>query len=307
MSVLATLPDPDAVIRAPGPWTHRDVSANGARFHVVEAGQGPMVILLHGFPTFWWTWRHALPVLAEAGYRAVAMDLRGYAGSDHTPHGYDPLTLSRDVAGVIRSLGEPHARVVGHGWGGLIAWSMAVLEPDAVSGIVPVSMPHPRRLRRAIVSDALQRSRSLYALGLQWPFLPERSLMAQDCQRVEDILRDWSAAPQWLDHQTALTYRSAFSLWPTAHCAVEYHRWAIRSIPRSDGIRYRRRMDQPIEVPVLQIHGRDDPSVLLSSASGSPEWARGPYELSVMDGVGHFPHEEAPAEFNRRLLDWLTG
>lgn len=297
--------DPEAVIRAPGPWTHRDISANGARFHVAEIGSGPMVVLLHGFPTFWWTWRHLLTSLADAGYRAVAMDMRGYGGSDHTPHGYDPTTLSHDVAGVIRSLGERSAVVVGHGWGGLVAWSMAVLEPDAVQAIVPVSMPHPRRLRASIARDALQRRRSLYALGFQWPFLPERSLQEDDCARIEEILRDWSATPHWPDDQASLTYRSAFSLWPTAHCAVEYHRWAIRSFLRTDGRRYAQRMEQPIEQPVLHVHGAADPSVLLSSAEGSGDWVSGPYDFLTLDGVGHFPQEEAPARFNASLLSWL--
>ncbi len=147
------LPDPEAAIRAPGPWTHRDVSANGARFHVVDIGDGPAVLLLHGFPTFWWTWRKQLTALADAGYRAIAMDLRGYGGSDHPPEGYDPRTLAADVAGVVRSLGESEAVIVGQGWGGLAAWSTAVLEPETVRAIVPVSMPHPRQLRRAITRD----------------------------------------------------------------------------------------------------------------------------------------------------------
>ncbi len=126
------LPEPEEAIRAPGPWTHRDVAANGARFHVAECGDGPTVVLLHGFPMFWWTWRRQLVALAEAGYRAIAMDLRGYGGSDHPPEGYDPRTLSADVAGVIRSLGVTSATIVGHGWGGLAAWSTAVLEPEVV-------------------------------------------------------------------------------------------------------------------------------------------------------------------------------
>ena len=297
--------DPASVISAPGPWTHREISANGARFHIVEAGHGPLVMLLHGFPTFWWTWRHQLTALAEAGYRAVAMDLRGYGGSDHTPHGYDPTTLSHDVAGVVRSLGERSAVIVGHGWGGLIAWSMTALDPDAVSAIAPVSMPHPKRLRAAIARDALQRRRTLYALGFQWPFLPERSLQEDDCARVEEILHDWSATPEWPDAHAALVYRSAFSLWPTAHCAVEYHRWAVRSFLRTDGRRYARRMEAPIEVPVLQIHGAQDPSVLISTVRGSDEWVAGRYELLELDGVGHFPHEENPERFNAALLSWL--
>ena len=299
--------DPESTIRRPGPWTHREISANGARFHIVEAGEGPLVVLLHGFPTFWWTWRHQLQSLARAGYRAVAMDLRGYGGSDHTPHGYDPTTLSHDVAGVIRSLGEPSATVIGHGWGGLIAWSMAVLDPEVVDGIVPVSMPHPRRFRAAILRDAIQRRQALYAVGFQWPFLPERSLQADDCARIGELLRSWSANPAWPDEETSLTYRSAFALWPTAHCAVEYHRWALRSLVRTDGVRYARRMETPIDVPVLHIHGERDPSVLLRSAEGSGEWVRGPYDFCVVQGVGHFPHEEDPGHFDGLLMKWLQG
>lgn len=299
--------DPESVIHAPGPWTHREVFANGARFHVVECGEGPLIMLLHGFPMFWWTWRRQLVSLADAGYRVVAMDLRGYGGSDHTPHGYDPATLSRDVAGVIRSLGEPSAIVIGQGWGGLIAWSMAVLDPDVVDAIVPVSMPHPRRLRLAILRDSIQRRRALYAVGFQWPFLPERSLMTDDCARVEEILRDWSGDPEWPDDDTALTYRSAFALWPTAHCAVEYHRWALRSIIRTDGVRYSSRMETPIEVPVLHLHGGRDPSVLLSTAEGSGEWVSGSYDFQVIDGAGHFPHDEAPEQFDAVLRPWLAA
>jgi pimeloyl-ACP methyl ester carboxylesterase len=89
-------PDPSSV-RIPGPWTHREVSANGIRLHVAELGTGPLVLLLHGFPEFWWSWRHQLPALAAAGLRAVAVDLRGYGDSDKPPRGYDLWTLSGDV------------------------------------------------------------------------------------------------------------------------------------------------------------------------------------------------------------------
>ncbi|MDP4715349.1 MAG: alpha/beta hydrolase [Candidatus Nanopelagicales bacterium] len=297
----------DSVIQAPGPWKHREVFANGARFHIVEAGEGPLIVFLHGFPTFWWAWRHQLRTFADAGYHVVAMDLRGYGGSDHTPHGYDPMTLSRDVAAVIRSLGEPSAVVIGQGWGGLIAWSMAVLDPDVVDGIVPVSMPHPRRFRRAVIRDAIQRKQALYAVGFQWPFLPEKFLQEDDCARVGEILRDWSATPGWPDDETALVYRSAFALWPTAHCAVEYHRWALRSLVRTDGVRYASRMDTPIDIPVLHIHGAQDPSVLLRSAEGSGDWVPDSYEFCVLDDVGHFPQEEAPEQFDAVVLAWLAG
>src|SRR5664280_222189 len=118
------VPAETAVLVA-GPWQHRQVSANGARFHVAEAGSGPLILLLHGFPEFWWSWRHQLLDLPPAGFRVVAPDLRGYGASDKPPRGYDAYTLSADVAGLVRALGEREAVVVGSDWGGMLAWAVA--------------------------------------------------------------------------------------------------------------------------------------------------------------------------------------
>src|SRR5712691_2354864 len=114
---LRPTPQSDASIYLDGPWSHRAVSANGTRFHIAENGDGPLVLLLHGFPQFWWTWRKQLSTLASAGYRAVAVDLRGYGGSDKPPRGYDLITAASDAAGLIRSLGEANAVGVGHAFG----------------------------------------------------------------------------------------------------------------------------------------------------------------------------------------------
>jgi len=298
--------DPEEVILAEGPWTHRDVPANGARFHVAEMGRGPLVLLLHGFPTFWWTWRRALPALAAAGYRAAAMDLRGYAGSDHPPRGYDPFTLSADVTGVIRSLGERHAVVVGHGWGGFLAWTAAVLHPEAIRGIAPVSMPHPRRLRRSMIGDSAQRRASSYMFGFQVPASPERDLLEDRAAEVGRLIRSWSATPHFPDATADATYRAAMLHLNTAHCALEYHRWALRSIPRPDGIRFVRRMKDPIWAPVMQVQGADDPTVLSSSSRGSETYVQGPYRWVEVPGCGHFPHEEQPEAFLDELVSWLA-
>ena len=119
----------EPAIQISGPWTHRSVSANGTRFHVASSGDGPLVLLLHGFPEFWWTWRHQLVSLSAAGYRVVAADLRGYGGSDKPPRGYDLVTAAADAAGLIRALGEANAIVAGRGLGGLIAWTLARTSP----------------------------------------------------------------------------------------------------------------------------------------------------------------------------------
>src|SRR4249920_1684527 len=148
---------PDAsVVHIAGPWAHRAVAANGARFHVAELGEGPLVLLLHGFPEFWWAWRHQVVALAAAGYRAAAMDLRGYGASDKPPRGYDAGTLAGDVAGVIRSLGVADAVVVGHDWGGLLAWTLGATHPKVVRRLCAVSIPHPLRMRRALLTDRRQ-------------------------------------------------------------------------------------------------------------------------------------------------------
>jgi pimeloyl-ACP methyl ester carboxylesterase len=299
------LPDPAEVVRAEGPWLHRDIAANACRFHVVEAGEGPLVILLHGFPTFWWTWRGQLVSLADAGFRAVAMDLRGYGGSDHTPHGYDPLTLAADVAGVIRTLGEPEAIVVGQGWGGLVAWTVASQYPDLITGLVAVGMAHPVLLRNAFVGMPEQRRLARYMIGFQRPFIPERQLTRDDAAMVEVFLREWSG-PGWPDEETARVYRAAMLVPNTAHCSVEFHRWAIRSIPRRDGRRFQMAAATPVTAPVLQIHGTLDGAVLPATVDGSQAYAAGGYTRVDMDGIGHFPHEEDPPAFDAALLAWLA-
>jgi pimeloyl-ACP methyl ester carboxylesterase len=299
------MPLDPSVVLIPGPWSHRAIAANGARFHVTELGSGSLVLLLHGFPEFWWSWRHQLVSLAEAGYRAVAMDLRGYGASDKTPRGYDPATLTADVAGVIRSLGEPDATVVGHGWGSLLGWTCAVMQPKVVRRFVAVSIGHPLRLRNTLLTNAAQARRARHALSFQRPWIPERQLVAHDGAMVERLLREWSA-PGWPDAATAARYRRAMQVENAAHCALEYYRWALRSIPRPDGIRFARRMKTPIQVPVLQLHGAEDGAYLPNSARGSGQYVAGPYDWRLLPGVGHFPHEEAPDAFDAELLAWLA-
>ncbi|NNM47159.1 alpha/beta fold hydrolase [Knoellia koreensis] len=288
-----------------GPWEHRFVAANGARFHVAELGEGPTVLLLHGFPQFWWAWRHQMEALAEAGYRACAMDLRGYGASDKPPRGYDTVTSTTDVASVLRSLGASRATVVGHGWGGWIAWSMPTYQPTVTRAIASLSMPHPLVLRRASLRDPKQLRANAYLAGLQRPFVPERQMTVHGGY-VQRLLREW-ASPNgiWPSPLEARFYSDAMALPFVAHSAAEYYRWVVRSQVRPDGWRYAARMKTPITVPVLQLHGRDDGAVVAASAGGSGEFCDGPFERHLLPDVGHFLPEEAPDAVNRQLLDWL--
>ena len=115
-----------------------------------------MVLLLHGFGEFWWTWRHQLTALADAGFRVVAADLRGYGDSDKPPRGYDAWTLAGDVAGLVKSLGERRAHLVGHAWGGMLAWTAAALHPRVVASVSALGAAHPLALRARWPRTALR-------------------------------------------------------------------------------------------------------------------------------------------------------
>ena len=296
----------ESTVLIDGPWEHRDVSANGVRLHVAELGVGPLVVLLHGFPEFWWSWRHQVVALAESGFRAVAPDLRGYGASDKPPRGYDSLTLAADIAGLVRALGERDAVVVGHDWGAHIAWTTAALHPSVVRRLVVASVPHPLRWLSALPRDGAQRRSSRYIARFQLPWHPERWIVADDATHVSELLHSW-AGPGFPDAETDRRCRDAMQILAAPHCALEYYRWAVRSIPRADGRRYRQAMRRPVLAPTLQLHGSVDACVLPSSAAGSGRYVSGEYEWRLYDGLGHFPHEEAPAAVTEDILRWCLS
>ena len=291
----------DSAAYVDGPWTHRTVNAAGARFHVAEAGEGPLVLLLHGFPQFWWAWRSQLVALAAAGFRAVAVDMRGYGASDKTPRGYDLVTLAQDAAGLVRALGSRDAVVVGHGVGGLVGWTMTAYHPVSVRALAAVSSPHPLRTGRLIASGGPGVRHMVRA---QVPILPEHRFLADGCVRVGDLLRDWSA-PGWPDTEAEEHYRRAFAIPKVSHCSLEYHRWIFRSRWRPDGLRYNARLRPPVRVPVLQVHGDLDPVCSPETARASRRLVAGAYRWVRIPGAGHFPHEERPEEVSRALVGWL--
>lgn len=299
-------PDSSTVL-IDGPWTHRMVRANGIAVHVAEAGTGPLILLLHGFPQFWWAWRTQLVDLAEAGFRAVAVDLRGFGASDKPPRGYDAPTLTGDMTQLIAALGETDAMVVGTDLGGLLAWTMAANSPRAVRSLVVLGAAHPLRLRSAIAASAQQRRASAYALRtFQIPRRPE-VLLSRDDTYVRSLFDRWTG-PRWRGTPAYVAdvarYAQALRIHPVAFCASEYFRWLVRSLPRRDGRRFAASVRAPITSPVLQLHGDFDGCVLPATAQGSGRYVTGDYEWRVLDGVGHFPHNEVPELVSSELLRW---
>jgi len=300
------VPD-ESVVLIDGPWSHRTIRANGIALHVVEAGTGPLVLLLHGFPTFWWTWQHQLTDLAAAGYRAVAVDLRGYGASDKPPRGYDATTLAADIASLVTALGESTAVLVGTDLGGLLAWTVATHQPQVVRRIAVLGAAHPLRLRQAVLTDRGQRRASSYALtAFQLPRYGER-LLTRDERYLRQLFDHWSG-PRWRgtpDFVAAVArYAEAVRIHPVAHCSLEFFRWAVRSLPRPDGRTYAESMRKSIDRPVLQLHGDFDTCVLPATAQGSGRQVRAEYRWQLLTGVGHFPQQEVPERVSEELIRW---
>ncbi|MGI8870033.1 MAG: alpha/beta fold hydrolase [Mycobacteriales bacterium] len=291
-----------------GPWECQDFSANGIRQHVAVAGAGPLVLLLHGFPEDWTAWRQQIPALVDAGFRAAAPDLRGYGGTDKPPRGYDPYTLAGDIGGLIRVLGEREAIVVGSDWGGIIAWTLAAVQPQVVRRLAILAMPHPLRLRQGVLTDPRgQLHASAYAVGFQAPRAAEAQLTRDGGAQVEHLMRMWSGSAWSASEDFAgavRRYRSLIGQPAAAHCALEYYRWMMRAQFRSDGWRYRKLMSAPVTAPTLQLHGGADSCTLPRTAQGSSRYVAAAYEWRALDGVGHFPHEEAPETVAGELVRW---
>jgi pimeloyl-ACP methyl ester carboxylesterase len=232
----------------------------------------------------------------------VAPDLRGYGGSDKPPRGYDAYTLSSDVAGMIRALGAADAYVVGSDWGGLLAWAVATLHPAVVRSVAVVGMPHPLRVREALLRDPAQIRASSYIGFFQLPKAPEARLVRNDAAYVDKLLREWGG-PGFPDAETAARCRAAMQIPGVAHSSMEWYRWAVRSQTRPSGVRFLRLMSRGVFAPVLQVHGVLDACQLPSTAQGSGAYAHGGYTMRMLDGVGHFPHEEAADLVNGLLLE----
>jgi pimeloyl-ACP methyl ester carboxylesterase len=181
---------------------------------------------------------------------------------------------------------------------------MAVNHPEQVRRVAVVSMAHPRRLRAAHLTDMAQLRASRAVLGFQRPILPERRLTADDADEVSRLLHRW-AGGDWPDEEADRRYRLAAQIPGVAHSALESYRWAVRSVPRPDGLRYARRMRIPVRVPTLHLHGELDPTVLTRSAQGSGRYVEAPYRWRTIPKAGHFPHEEQPEVFTDELLGWL--
>ncbi len=283
------------------PWRSSFQEAAGVTLHVVEAGpeDGRPVLLLHGFPEFWWGWRHQLPALAAAGFRAIAPDLPGYNLSAK-PSGLRPYGLDRlsDVLrGLLDGLGRDPIPVVAHDWGGAVAWWGALRFPERIDRLAILNVPHPAVLREALRRDRAQRKRSRYMLYFQLPWLPERKLRAQGFRPLRSLFRKSSRAGTFSEAELA-TYAEAAGRPGALTATLNWYRAALWCPPRKPP--HRR-----VEPPVRILWGSEDIALGRELAQASAARCRSA-EVTYFESAGHWVQHEATDAVNRALLDFLA-
>jgi epoxide hydrolase 4 len=279
---------------------HRWIDVGGLRLHCVEVGTGPLVVLLHGFPEFWYAWRHQLPALADAGYRVVAPDLPGYNTSDKPPRmrDYRPQVLAQDVADLIGALGASSAAVAGHDWGGGLAWLLAMQHPERVQRLVVLNAPHPIRFLKGLRSLRHLR-RSWYILAFQLPWLPERLIAAQDFQALRRTLRRQPTRSGAFTDQDIDRYVAAAAQPGALRAAVNYYRAALRANPLAQTQTLRR-----VDAPTLVIWGDQDRYLGRELAEPDRAWVPD-VRVERIAEASHWVQADAPERVNRLMVDFL--
>jgi pimeloyl-ACP methyl ester carboxylesterase len=278
------------------------------RLHHLEAGDGPLVLCLHGFPDHAPTFRPLVEDLAAAGFRAVAPFMRGYAPSSVEAPTFETAALARDVLGLIDALGGgAPACVIGHDWGGVAAQHAAVLGPERVRRLVTLAIPHAAAFAGALRRDPAQLRRSWYEFLFLAEGFAERVVAQDDFAFVHRLVAEWSPGgalepEEW----EAVTRTLAAPGVLTA--ALGYYRAAFlpshRDPARADDAA---RWAEPVAVPTLAIVGADDGCIAADVSAGQDERFTAGYRREVIAGAGHWPHREARERVTALILEWLRS
>lgn len=278
------------------PLEHRDIATNGVTLHVVLAGPpaGRPVLLLHGFPDFWYGWHAQIAPLARAGFRVIVPDQRGYNTSDK-PRGvasYARDVLADDMVGLLDALGHPKAAVVGHDWGGVVAWWLAHGHADRVERLVVLNCPHPGVFGRALRTNRRQLARSWYMGFFQIPWLPEAMLGRRGAALLARVMPSGSFSADDLAR-----YREAWTRPGALRAMIDWYRAGAR-------VRAGRPPTRTVAAPTLLIWGEKDP--FLGAELAEPSIARcDDGRLERIVSAGHWVQLDAPAEVNALLVSFL--
>ena len=263
-------------------------SSGDVKIHYVTLGQGPLIVMIHGFPDYWFTWRKQMPALAQT-HQVVAIDQRGYNKSDQ-PAGvenYRMENLVNDVKAVIRHFGRDKAVVAGHDWGGMVAWSFAMAHPKMTDRLVILNLPHPNGLRRELATNPEQRNNSAYARHFQKP----EAAAQLTAEGLAAWVRDPEARPHYVEAFKRSSFEAMLSYYKANYPTEPYE------VPTDDGPR--------IQCPVLMFHGLKDTALLPGALNDTWKWLDKDLTLVTIPHADHFVQQDASDLVTRTMVDWL--
>lgn len=280
--------------------THNYATVNGIKLHYVEEGQGPLVIMLHGFPEFWYSWRSQIPALSKK-YRVVVPDMRGYNLSDK-PQGLDNYKmdlLATDIKQLVHALGEKQAIIVGHDWGGAVSWALASMYPEVVSKLAVLNIPHPAEMKKALYGGNLrQLMRSYYIFMFQLPRIPEWFISRNPYQFFKRTFISFSPKRKGATEEELNEYVKAYTQPGGLTGIINYYRATIQK-PVSI------KAEKPLPMPVLMLWGEHDKALGKELTYNTKKYCDN-LEIIYDPTSGHFIQHDNPEWVNEKLLAFLA-
>jgi pimeloyl-ACP methyl ester carboxylesterase len=269
--------------------THEYVDNHGVHIHYASLGAGPLIVMIHGFPDFWYTWRNQMVALAPQ-FQVVALDLRGYNLSDKPQGGehYAMRALVGDIQAIVRHLGKDKANIIGHDWGGAIAWQFAMYFPALTERLIILNMPHPRGLTRELAQNPQQQAQSAYARDFQ----QERAHTRLTPESLSAWVQDPAARERYLEALRRSDFEAMLHYYKQNYPRPPYQDSASPLIK--------------VQAPVLQIHGLQDQRLLSGGLSSTWEWLENDWTLLTIPHAGHFVQHDAADLVTRTILSWLA-
>jgi pimeloyl-ACP methyl ester carboxylesterase len=275
------------------------VDSGGVKIHYVSLGQtqNPLMVLIHGFPDFWYSWRAQMPALAKR-FHVVAIDQRGYnlSGQPEGVANYKVEELVGDVVSVVNHFGNGKAVIVGHDWGGLVAWTFAMIQPERIDRLIVLNLPHPRGIIRELATNAKQQRNSQYARDFQKPDAAK--------QVSFQFLTGWVKDPEARKIYLAALKRSSIEAMLNYYKA-NYPRDAAEARARAEAAAAKDDTP-PVKCPVLLIHGLKDQSLLPGALNDTWNWVESDLTLVTIPTAGHFVQQDAADLVTRTMLAWLA-
>jgi len=286
----------------------RVVRASNINFTVLEMGEGPLVLCLHGFPDTARSFRHQMPALAGAGYHVVAPFMRGYSPTEAAPDGrYDSAALSEDALALVTALGYKDAILFGHDWGAVAAYGAAAAAPDRVAKLVTAAVPYGNKFIEALIINYAQQRRSWYMFFFQTA-IADAAVAFNDFAFLEKLWADWSPGWKWAAEDMEALKKS-FRAKGTLEAALGYYRATLGAAFKMpiDPKQLAAMPSAPINVPAMMIHGRDDGCIGAETLEGMEKLFAKGLKIELVAGAGHFVHQERPEIVNEMVLKFLKS